>query len=79
MSNKLQVITSGRDDMTTSVITMQFFILKVFTLNEIDSHSNGHMINKILHLWSFHMKFEPRCEKTGFLHVRKQRRRSAAQ
>ena len=23
--------------------------------------------------------FEPRCEKTGFLHMRKQRRRSAAQ
>ena len=25
------------------------------------------------------LSFEPRCEKTGFLHMRKQRRRSAAQ
>ena len=43
--------------MTKFVITVQFFIEIHFTLEEIKSQLNGRMINRILQLWSFHMKF----------------------
>ena len=43
--------------MTTSVITMQFFIEIMTTLKELKPYLNGHMINRILHSWSCHIKF----------------------
>ena len=43
--------------LTTSVSTMLFFIEINFNLNAIKSRFKGHMINRILHEWSFHMKF----------------------
>ena len=36
--------------------TMQFFIEIMSTLKAIKSHLKGHMINRILHSWSVHMK-----------------------
>ena len=33
------------------------FIEILFILKAIKSHFKGHMINRILHSWSFHMKF----------------------
>ena len=47
--------TSGRsvdNVMSTSVTTMQ-----IFTEKAIKSHLKGQMINRILHLYSFHIKF----------------------
>ena len=41
----------------TSVTTMQFLIEIMSTSMVIKSYLNGHMINRILHKWSFHMKF----------------------
>ena len=50
--------------MTTSVITflevyvtMGFPIEIMFIFKVIKSILKGHMINRILHSWSFHMKF----------------------
>ena len=34
------------------------------TLNAMEAVSNGHMINRILDEWSFHMKFTERAEGT---------------
>ena len=43
--------------LTTSISTRRFIIEIVFTLSGIKPHLKGHLINKILHSWSFHMKF----------------------
>ena len=41
----------------TFVTTMQFLIETMSTLKAIKSYSNSHVINRILHSWSIHMKF----------------------
>ena len=43
--------------LTTSVSTMRFLTEIMCSLNAIKTILEGHMINKILHSWSFHMKF----------------------
>ena len=43
--------------LTTSVSTMRFQIELMFMLKAIKSRCKGHMINRILHSWSFQMKF----------------------
>ena len=43
--------------LTTSVTTMLNFIGNMFTLKAIKSYLRSHMIKRILHSWSFHMKF----------------------
>ena len=43
--------------MTTSVTTMLFFVEIMSTLKAKKALLKGHMINRILHEWSFHMKF----------------------
>ena len=43
--------------LTTSVSTMHFLIEIKLILKAIKSSLKGHMINKILHSWSFYMKF----------------------
>ena len=55
-----RVITFWRVDvtsLTTSVSTMRFLLEILSTLKAIKSSFKDHMINRILHLWSFHMKF----------------------
>ena len=42
--------------LTVFVSTMRFHIEVMFILKAIKSHLKGHMINRILHSWSFHMK-----------------------
>ena len=43
--------------LTTSVSTMRFLAEIMLILWAIKSHLKGRMINRILHSWSFHMKF----------------------
>ena len=43
--------------LTTSMSTMRFHIELISILKAIKSLSKGHMINRILHSWPFHMKF----------------------
>ena len=43
--------------LTTSVSTMRFVIEIMLIFKAIKSHFKGHVINRILHSWSFHMKF----------------------
>ena len=43
--------------LTTSVSTMCFLIEKEISLMVIKAYLKGHMINRILHSWSFYMKF----------------------
>ena len=43
--------------LTTSVSAMPFLAEIMLILWAIKSHLKGHMINRILHSWSFHMKF----------------------
>ena len=43
--------------LTTSTTTMLIFIGNMPTLKVIKSYLRSYMINQILHLWSFHMKF----------------------
>ena len=43
--------------LTTSVSTMRYLIELMFILKGINPILKGQMINRILHLWSFHMKF----------------------
>ena len=55
-----RVITLWRKrvtSLTTSMSTMRFLIEIIFILKAIKYHFKGHMINRILHSWSFHMKF----------------------
>ena len=42
---------------TTSVTTMLIFIGNMSILKAIKSYLRSHMIKRILHSWSFHMKF----------------------
>ena len=42
--------------MTTFVSTMRFLLEKWYILKAIKSILKGHMINRILRSWSFHMK-----------------------
>ena len=44
--------------LTTSVTTMLIFIGNMSTLKAIKSYLRSHMIKRILHSWSFHMKFD---------------------
>ena len=43
--------------LTTSVSTKRFHTEIMLTLKAILSHLEGHIINRILDSWSFHMKF----------------------
>ena len=43
--------------LSTSVSTMHFIKIMLI-LKAIKSFLKGHMINRILHSWSFHMKFK---------------------
>ena len=43
--------------LTTSVSAMGFLIEMMFSLRVIKHFKAGHMINRILHLLSFHIKF----------------------
>ena len=43
--------------LTTSVTTMLIFIGNLSILKAIKLYLRGHMIKRILHSWSFHMKF----------------------
>ena len=43
--------------LTTSMSTMRFLAEILLLLWAFKSHLKDHMINKILHLWSFHIKF----------------------
>ena len=43
--------------LTTIVSTMRFLAEIMFVLKAINLILEGHMINIILHSWSFHMKF----------------------
>ena len=43
--------------LTTSVSTMRFLLEILSILKAINPILKGHMINRILHSWSFHMKF----------------------
>ena len=55
-----RVITLWRVDvtsLTTSVSTMVFLLEMLSSLKAIKSIFKSHMINRILHSWSFHMKF----------------------
>ena len=55
-----RVITLLREyvtSLTTSVTTMQIFIGNMSTLRAIKTYFRSHMIKRILHSWSFHMKF----------------------
>ena len=55
-----RVITLWRErvtSLTTSVSTMRFLSEIIFILKAIKCHLKGKMINRILHPWSFHMKF----------------------
>ena len=55
-----RVITLRRKrvtSLTTSMSTMRFLIEIIFILKAIKYHFEGHMINRVLHSWSFHMKF----------------------
>ena len=54
------VLTLWREfltSLTSSVSTKYFIIQTMFILKAIKSHFEEHMINRILHLWSFNMKF----------------------
>ena len=54
------VITLGREhvtSLTTFVSTMRFLIEIMFDLKAINPIFKDHMINRILHSWSFHTKF----------------------
>ena len=42
---------------TTSVTTMLIFVGNMSTLKAINSYLRSHMIKRILHSWSFHIKF----------------------
>ena len=53
------VISLWREEvtsLTTSLSTM-CFLVNMFNLKAIKSNFKGHIINRILHSWSFHMKF----------------------
>ena len=55
-----RVITLWRvcvTSLTTSVSTVCFHIELMSILKAIKSRFKGHLINRILHSWSFHMKF----------------------
>ena len=55
-----RVITLLRENvtsLTTSATTMLIFIENMSTLRAIKSYFKSHMIKRILHSWSFHMKF----------------------
>ena len=55
-----RVITLWRRDvspLTTSVSTMRFLLEILSILKAFNTILKGHMINRILHSWSFHMKF----------------------
>ena len=55
-----RVITLWRVDvtsLTTSVSANAFLLDIMIILKAIKSHLKGHMINRILHSWSFYMKF----------------------
>ena len=55
-----RVITLWRvhvTSLTTFMSAMRFLIETMFILKAIKSHFKGHRINRILHSWSFHMKF----------------------
>ena len=55
-----RVITLLREyvtSLTTSVTTMLIFIENMSTLRAIKFYFKSHMIKRILHSWSFHMKF----------------------
>ena len=43
--------------LTTSVATVRFLFEILSILKAITFSFKGHMINRILHSWSFHMKF----------------------
>ena len=43
--------------LTRSVLTMRFLLEILSSLKAIKSIFKSHMINRILHSWSFHMKF----------------------
>ena len=47
----------GVTSLTSFVSTMHFLIEIMLLLKAIKSFLKGHMINRILHEWSFHMKF----------------------
>ena len=55
-----RVITLWREhvtSLTTSMSTMPFLIETTIILKAIKSHFKDHMIKRIIHSWSFHMKF----------------------
>ena len=55
-----RVITLWRVNVTaftTYVSTMRFLTEIMFIFKAINSNLKGHMINRILHSWSFHMEF----------------------
>ena len=56
----LRVITLWRvsvTSLTTSMSTVRFHIELIFVLKGINPILKGHMINRILQSWSFHMIF----------------------
>ena len=56
MTTRVLTLSAGTSNvMTTSVTTMHCFIEIMSTLKAKSFES--HMINRILHEWSFHMKF----------------------
>ena len=52
--------------LTTSVSAIRFLAEIILILKAIKLHLKGHMINRILHSWSFHMKFMKLAE--GWFH-----------
>ena len=59
MATRVLTLSAGTSNvMTTSVTTMHCFIEIMSTLNAIkDPFESHNMIHRILHSWSFYMKF----------------------
>ena len=58
MTTRVLTLSAGTSNlMTTSVTTMHCFIEIMSTLKAIKDPFESHMINRILHSWSFLMKF----------------------
>ena len=69
----MSVLTLLREyvtSLTTSVTTMLNFIGNMSTLKMIKSYLRSHMIKRILHLWSFHMKFIKLAEGSFNKHMK---------
>ena len=58
MTTHVLLISAGTNNLRmTSVTTMQFFLEINREGDKITLILKGHIIKRILHLWSFHMKF----------------------